>query len=78
MVLYKSQLYFLAKGDNSNFQLWKSDGTAGGTSQAFKVIDMDFASSNALKEFKIFAEDDELFLGFALQRQRNHLFRRNC
>lgn len=68
IVPFKSQLFFLAKGDNSNYQVWKSDGTTTGTLQAFKVIDMDFANSNSLKEFKVFVEGDKLYFYGSLYR----------
>lgn len=61
IVAYKSQLYFFARGENSNYQLWKSDGTMNGTLQAFKVIDMNFINSNSITEFKLFTEENKLY-----------------
>lgn len=61
IVVYKSQLYFLADENNTYFHLWKSDGTTAGTSLAFKIMDTDFANDSNIYSRKLFVEGGKLY-----------------
>jgi len=72
IVVYKSQLYFLADENKTNFFLWKSDGTTTGTSLAFKIIDTDFADDGNIYSRKLFVQGGKIYF-YGMLRYSNEI-----
>lgn len=61
IVILNNQMYFTAKGQNPNYQLWKSDGTEAGTQQAFKIFDSNILDTNNIYSPYIISDGSRLY-----------------
>ncbi len=61
IVVLNNQLYFLSKGNKTNYQLWKSDGTTNGTNEAFRVYNTDIFDNNLIYGNHIKSDGSKLY-----------------